>query len=342
VNRSRLRNPWAALALAGALGSSAGAQTEPSPRMQFVTGRLAAPGAPEESRARVFVDGERPSGPLDGKNSSFQLSHVPMPAESLKIFRNGVCLLRDEDFTTQGNKVQFPRGAPQPGDILAASYQTVLATVNLPPAGEPAVSAALNQARAADIIAPGSDERIHLREIDSIVVAGVAAGVPSGTKPVVEPKALPMNVAASVKPAADLRPPSSVPQTAAQIAPPVAPQIANVPPRSAPAPALPDTTNLPAASPAESVATGNHPSPAAREVTGIRGIDPERALAPPESIRRLSRSLNMSLDRPPAAVEPGPRSSSNKSLSGGEDATLSEEENKRSIRGLMKRLGAKN
>jgi hypothetical protein len=71
-----------------------------------------------------FVDGESPSGTMDGSNTTFILSVVPDPASSLAVYRNGVLQKLVQDYNLTGSSVQFAAGAaPQPGDALLASYR---------------------------------------------------------------------------------------------------------------------------------------------------------------------------------------------------------------------------
>lgn len=73
----------------------------------------------------VFADAEAPSGTLDGTNATFGLLNSPSPAASLVLFRNGLALERNVDFTVSGAAVNFQAGSvPQPGDILQAFYRT--------------------------------------------------------------------------------------------------------------------------------------------------------------------------------------------------------------------------
>ncbi|MBZ5607421.1 MAG: hypothetical protein LAP38_04120 [Acidobacteriia bacterium] len=72
----------------------------------------------------TFVDGEVPSGTLDGSNAAFTLSSAPNPPASLEIFRNGLLLRPGGDYSLSSNALTFLAGAaPQPGDALLASYR---------------------------------------------------------------------------------------------------------------------------------------------------------------------------------------------------------------------------
>ena len=72
-----------------------------------------------------FIDGEVPTGIVDGSNGTFLLSAVPDPAASLAVYRNGILMKATFDYTLTGNSVAFITAAtPQPGDTLLASYRT--------------------------------------------------------------------------------------------------------------------------------------------------------------------------------------------------------------------------
>lgn len=72
----------------------------------------------------AFVDGDSPSGIVDGSNALFTLSAVPDPVTSLTVYRNGVLQKSGIDYTAAASTIQFVAAAtPQPGDILLASYR---------------------------------------------------------------------------------------------------------------------------------------------------------------------------------------------------------------------------
>lgn len=74
----------------------------------------------------AFVDGETPSGAVDGVNRVFLLGQVPSPASSVHFFRNGILQKASVDYTLTGNTVTFEVNAtPQTGDVLSVSYRTV-------------------------------------------------------------------------------------------------------------------------------------------------------------------------------------------------------------------------
>lgn len=81
----------------------------------------------------TFIDGEIPSGAMDGSNAVFTLANVPNPASSLSLFRNGLLLTQGGDYTLAGNTITFQIGAvPQPNDVLSASYRL---SVSIPGVG---------------------------------------------------------------------------------------------------------------------------------------------------------------------------------------------------------------
>jgi hypothetical protein len=72
----------------------------------------------------AFVDGEAPTGLMDGVNATFGLANSPNPTASLLLHRNGLLLRQGPDFTLAGASITFQSGAvPRPGDILVASYR---------------------------------------------------------------------------------------------------------------------------------------------------------------------------------------------------------------------------
>ena len=72
-----------------------------------------------------FVDTEVPAGAINGSNLSFTLALAPNPALSLKLYKNGVLLNQNYDYTLSGNTITFggPSVAPQSGDALVAAYR---------------------------------------------------------------------------------------------------------------------------------------------------------------------------------------------------------------------------
>lgn len=73
-----------------------------------------------------FVDGETPSGTLNGVNTSFTLSGTPNPESSLQLYRNGLLQKDGTDYTVTGSAISFLLASvPQTGDVLVASYRSV-------------------------------------------------------------------------------------------------------------------------------------------------------------------------------------------------------------------------
>ncbi len=73
----------------------------------------------------TFVDAETPAGAIDGNNLSFTLANAPAPAAALKLFKNGVLLTQNADYTVSGSTITFANATvvPQSGDRLMASYR---------------------------------------------------------------------------------------------------------------------------------------------------------------------------------------------------------------------------
>ncbi len=71
-----------------------------------------------------FVDGETPTGSVNGSNTTFVLAATPIPFTSLALFRNGILLKQGLDYTLSGNTISFVSlGTPQVGDVLQANYR---------------------------------------------------------------------------------------------------------------------------------------------------------------------------------------------------------------------------
>jgi hypothetical protein len=72
----------------------------------------------------TFVDGEAPSGAINGSNRNFTLGHAPNPVGGLHLFRNGVRLNMPGDYAVTGSTnvivLTIPPGA---SDILVADYR---------------------------------------------------------------------------------------------------------------------------------------------------------------------------------------------------------------------------
>jgi hypothetical protein len=90
-----------------------------------VDGTSGACGVPDTATINAtFVDADTPAGNEDGTNLTFVLAQTPSPAASLSLYRNGLELRQNIDYTLSGNTITFARiAAPQSGDILQAFYR---------------------------------------------------------------------------------------------------------------------------------------------------------------------------------------------------------------------------
>jgi hypothetical protein len=71
-----------------------------------------------------FVDGETPTGAVNGVNATFTLAQTPSPTTSLAVYRNGLRVKSVSNYTATGNSVTFVAGSvPQTGDIIQCSYR---------------------------------------------------------------------------------------------------------------------------------------------------------------------------------------------------------------------------
>ena len=71
-----------------------------------------------------FVDGETPSGTMNGTNAVFTLSQSPSPASSLELYRNGLVQTVGIDYTLSGQAITFlTADVPVAGDVLQAYYR---------------------------------------------------------------------------------------------------------------------------------------------------------------------------------------------------------------------------
>ena len=76
------------------------------------------------SASSNFADSETPSGSITGTNLAFTLAYSPTPIASLKLYKNGMLLQENNDYTLSGTTVTFVAAAvPQVGDSLAAYYR---------------------------------------------------------------------------------------------------------------------------------------------------------------------------------------------------------------------------
>lgn len=71
----------------------------------------------------TYSDAETPGGIVDGVNNTLTLAYPPVGL-SVMLFRNGLYLTPNFDYTISGTSIVFAAGAiPQPGDKLTASYR---------------------------------------------------------------------------------------------------------------------------------------------------------------------------------------------------------------------------
>jgi len=71
-----------------------------------------------------FVDGEVPAGAINGSNASFTLSQIPYPAASVAVYRNGLRLSSNADYTISGSSITFGSSfVLQTGDVVLCSYR---------------------------------------------------------------------------------------------------------------------------------------------------------------------------------------------------------------------------
>jgi hypothetical protein len=75
--------------------------------------------------AITFVDGATPSGTVNGANVSFALPSAPTPVSSLKLYKNGILMMANLDYTLNGSVITFSStaAAPAAGDSLQSYYR---------------------------------------------------------------------------------------------------------------------------------------------------------------------------------------------------------------------------
>ena len=75
------------------------------------------------SQTSQFFDAEIPGGIVAGTNNTFTLANPPS-GTSLALFRNGLYMLNNFDYTLSGQTITFVTGGvPQPADTLVANYR---------------------------------------------------------------------------------------------------------------------------------------------------------------------------------------------------------------------------
>jgi hypothetical protein len=73
----------------------------------------------------TFVDGATPTGTMNGVNLSFTLPSTPNPGPSLKLYKNGILLMPNLDYTLNGAAIAFSSTAvtPATGDSVQSYYR---------------------------------------------------------------------------------------------------------------------------------------------------------------------------------------------------------------------------
>lgn len=69
----------------------------------------------------AFVDGETPTGDIDGVNDVFTLANNPIAA-SVKVYQNGIRLKVTDDYTISGATITFVT-PPAISDIILTDYR---------------------------------------------------------------------------------------------------------------------------------------------------------------------------------------------------------------------------
>jgi hypothetical protein len=72
-----------------------------------------------------FVDNQVPSGTINGVNLAFSLASAPTPTSSLRLYKNGVLLMQNADYTISGSSITFLNTSITPtyGDSLVSFYR---------------------------------------------------------------------------------------------------------------------------------------------------------------------------------------------------------------------------
>lgn len=69
-----------------------------------------------------FVEGEVPTGTINGSNAVFTLANAPSPATSLEVWLNGIRLKVTEDYTLASATLTL-LVAPDVGSLLLVNYR---------------------------------------------------------------------------------------------------------------------------------------------------------------------------------------------------------------------------
>jgi uncharacterized protein YoxC len=80
---------------------------------------------PGTGQTATFSDAEVPSGTVNGTNPTFTLVVAPNPVFSLRLFKNGMLLAQNADYTLNGTTLTFTSAqvTPQVGDSIIAYYR---------------------------------------------------------------------------------------------------------------------------------------------------------------------------------------------------------------------------
>ena len=72
-----------------------------------------------------FVDNQTPGGTINGMNLAFTLTSTPTPVSSLRLYKNGILLMQNADYTISGATITFLNTSITPtyGDSLVSFYR---------------------------------------------------------------------------------------------------------------------------------------------------------------------------------------------------------------------------
>ncbi|MGI9071144.1 MAG: hypothetical protein ACR2JB_07455 [Bryobacteraceae bacterium] len=80
---------------------------------------------PGTGQTSTFTDAEVPSGTVNGTNPTFTIAAAPNPVFSLRLFKNGMLLAQNADYTITGTALTFTSAqvTPQVGDSIIVYYR---------------------------------------------------------------------------------------------------------------------------------------------------------------------------------------------------------------------------